>query len=522
MKNKSFSIVIFLTIILFTISVFLREIQFSGTKMVWNMDASYHVLLTAKAYDATSWTIHKFLPIVSLGKELDKHTPWGATIPDSKGNFYYTSFGTLGFLLPYLAFKLLAVEPSIQALSRLNFVIHFLSTVAFSLLIWRTLETIAVSQTRRIIATITAAAIYIFSFESLYSHGIIYWHHSPWNLVWICQILCFQTFVVNEKPSFKLKGIYFLLCFISPLLEWTGFLGNIILAILPFLLVELRKKQLYSKVVLAITVLCIGVYLFHFESVVGFDETLTALKYRFEARNAGRGTKEFYSLIQDLFRDYTQSFGLVIWLAIGSLIILRKKLLSQSGLHLKIALIASSFVVLENFLMVQHAVVYTFDRLKVIIPITLLVVALFSALPRKWAGVVLSIVALSLILNINSYTSGERERDIQFVLDDNKRIVQSLSSEIHSCTVLAATSDVRGWMNLYFGRGVYEEILDGEVLKHLTERLNACNGILIKVEKLSVPRGKNCQGYCGQDIIHHFKGFEIYHYKMDKVQSTAH
>ena len=49
-------------------------------------------MLTVQAYDETPASIHKFLPIVSLGDELDKEIQWAEMVADEQGNYYYTSF----------------------------------------------------------------------------------------------------------------------------------------------------------------------------------------------------------------------------------------------------------------------------------------------------------------------------------------------------------------------------------------------------------------------------------------------
>lgn len=71
-----------------------------------NFDATYHTLLTIKAYNATSISRHHFLPIVSLGNKNDKYITWRATIPDKYGNYYYISFPLGGFIIPWIFFKL--------------------------------------------------------------------------------------------------------------------------------------------------------------------------------------------------------------------------------------------------------------------------------------------------------------------------------------------------------------------------------------------------------------------------------
>lgn len=81
-----------------------------------NSDATYHTLLTIQAYDETPILEHKFLPIVTLGGVFDKDIRWGATILGDQGNYYYTSFGPIGFVLPYFFFKLFHLPVAVSSL----------------------------------------------------------------------------------------------------------------------------------------------------------------------------------------------------------------------------------------------------------------------------------------------------------------------------------------------------------------------------------------------------------------------
>ena len=93
-----------------------------------NADATYHTLLTMQAYDETDASIHHYLPIVTLGKNSDKHIPWGATIPDKYGNYYYTSFSPFGFFLPYLFCKLFSLPIEFTSLYVFNSILYFSNT----------------------------------------------------------------------------------------------------------------------------------------------------------------------------------------------------------------------------------------------------------------------------------------------------------------------------------------------------------------------------------------------------------
>ena len=92
-----------------------------------NSDATWHVLLTVECYNQTPIDDHIFLPIVSLGKPSDKWISWGATVPDKKGNYYYTSFSPAGYVAPWAFFKLFNLETKESNLFIFSSVIYCLS-----------------------------------------------------------------------------------------------------------------------------------------------------------------------------------------------------------------------------------------------------------------------------------------------------------------------------------------------------------------------------------------------------------
>ena len=184
---------------LFLLSYFLRTTHHDSNRYVIdNIDASYHVLLTIKALQSTPFGVHKFLPIVSLGNPEDKNIPWGATVPDSYGNYYYTSFSPLGFFIPYLYFEATGYDLTIENLAFFNMLIHLIATFLFAWVVSVFLTNFGLSSVSRAVAVVSLTLFYIFSNEALYSHGVIYWHHSLFQIFWLTQLIAL----------FKLIGYY--------------------------------------------------------------------------------------------------------------------------------------------------------------------------------------------------------------------------------------------------------------------------------------------------------------------------
>jgi len=146
----------------------------------YNADATYHVLLTMKAYDETPISVHKFLPIVSLGQPEDKFIPWGATVPDKFGNYYYTSFSPIGFLVPYLFIKFFHLPFSHNSLYIFNSILYVMCMFLIVKLFIKLFDNID----KQFVIFIVGIA-YLFQPEIMHSQGIVYWHQSLFQLIFI-------------------------------------------------------------------------------------------------------------------------------------------------------------------------------------------------------------------------------------------------------------------------------------------------------------------------------------------------
>ena len=98
-------------------------------------DATYHTIYVMKCYEETPISIHKFLPIVSMGHSEDKGISWGACVADRNGeNYYYTSFSPATFLAPYIFVKLLNLPINIYSLYAFNSLLCII-TLIFTIIV---------------------------------------------------------------------------------------------------------------------------------------------------------------------------------------------------------------------------------------------------------------------------------------------------------------------------------------------------------------------------------------------------
>ena len=151
-------------IILIFISIFIR-IPKSDKQNFNNADATYHVLLTMRAYNETPISVHKFLPIISLGNINDKNITWGSTIPDKYGNYYYTSFSPAGFLMPYLFVKIFHLPINELSLYIFNSFLYVLCFILMSLFFTKLFE----KKISKNWIILIVAMIYLFQPEIIHS-----------------------------------------------------------------------------------------------------------------------------------------------------------------------------------------------------------------------------------------------------------------------------------------------------------------------------------------------------------------
>ncbi len=206
-----------------------------------NSDATWHTLLTMESYDETPIRQHKFLPIVSLGNIDDKFISWGETIPDGKGNYYYTSFSPAGYILPFLFVKLFHLPINELSLYIFNTFLFIIS----SLLWFALLNKIYSKSKNKYIVILIGVLCYIFSPELFHGMGIVYWHQSVMQVTLLIQLLSY--YIWKNEDSKKAKVIFFAMTLINPYIEWTGYVANIGFA-LAELLTSLRQNRKWGGV----------------------------------------------------------------------------------------------------------------------------------------------------------------------------------------------------------------------------------------------------------------------------------
>ncbi len=264
MREKKFTFIALLAIVILVMSV--SVVKYRGGEVNYlNSDATWHTLLTMKAYEETPISEHKFVSIVSLGGSDNKYISWGATVPSAEGDFYYTSFSAAGYVLPYLFVKLFHLPISESALYLFNSILFGVSAILWFFLLNR----IYIQNKNREIVLSIGVLTYIFSPELLHGMGIVYWHQSVMQVTLLVQIFAYYRYKVeNSKKSLY---VFYVFTLLNPYIEWTGYVANI-----GYLCVELFtlwrkdiKLALRNTIFIGIlTLLSFGIFSLHYLSVI--------------------------------------------------------------------------------------------------------------------------------------------------------------------------------------------------------------------------------------------------------------
>lgn len=285
--------------------------------------------------------------------------------------------------------------------------------------------------------------------------GMTYWHQSIMQVTLLLQIIAYFNFCNGKSKKWLI--IFYIMTLANPYIEWTGYIANI-----GFAITELMKnRQNIMKALQSITViggLTIGsfiLFISHYLLRVDLQEFLQALKNRFMARNVTTN-----SALVDVFGGYLRSF-LYLWLLILLLIvwnfIKNKQIQIRHGLLIFILV----FPVLENVIMKQHALQYTYDRMKLIYFVSFTICALCYNLLESshnlklLSSVLIVITTLTCCMNLKSYLSDKTYCWNADYKESNELMAAHVNKNYPN-SVIASSKSVRGYLNLLFKQGIYE------------------------------------------------------------------
>lgn len=420
-----------------------------------------HILVTELAFEQNPWRVHHFLPIFTLGdrpnKFIDEHP--GAASADEQGNYFYTSTPPLTFVTPYLAAKLTAGHPTLFSLRLYNIALQAITAALLAWLIVLCARTAAADPRARMLAALTVVVIYMSAPECLRSHTI-----ALWGQQFYCPVLLLEIIAFLFWPSALLLGA---LSFIACLADWTPYVAHFaMVAIALYAHWKTRERQAL-RVAVAIAVatalsgLCMVAW---FHSVMPVHSYFEDLMRRSAARSGS------WRDLQYLAPAYVNSFGLFALLGATALFWRPWAQRNSTASHpsrrilpgadpFLIAATILSFSLVENVLMNDHALNYSYDRLK---GVELLAVLVAWGASRKSSRAVAAFAFAMLIGIFSTYlfwVAFQTPQGWSYIPHSQQERLGSLIRDTASADGPSFfNGEIRGSEVYYAGRNVYQVV----------------------------------------------------------------
>ena len=292
--------------------------------------------------------------------------------------------------------------------------------------------------------------------------GVVYWHQSLMQVTLLLQIILYYQYLHSDSQ--KHFCFFLILALINPYIEWTGYVANVGFALAE--LMRYREKGWKSAFASAtwlgiLTILSFALFCVHYLLRVDAAAFFDVLRARFGARNVTSSVS-----LTKLFCGYIRSFKFAVLLLVIFLLwgYTKNKHFSRENMLLLFVMV---FPVLENIVMKQHAVEYSYDRMKAAFPLCLLICETARAVledvknKRTVSNVVAALALGAALLNLNNYCHDRGyvwETDYQTA---NRALVQAVSEQYPDAELVSARA-IRGYMNMLFGRGIHEWCMSAE------------------------------------------------------------
>lgn len=502
-----------------------------------NDDALSHLLVTSVALGQTPVSAHKFLPIFTYGNELDRDIDDlpGAAARDREGRYYYTSFPPGAFALSYFGERLLAPallaagwseeQSRIDALRLLSALLGSVAALTLAGLLHaialekviRTPECSDVSSLQGSeLSAVVGLLFFVSTFEFSKSYGVSLWAQ---QYHFILIVVLIFLFVRGHLITFA--GLLLL----GGLLEWTSYVvaGGF------FLLSAFYWHQRGAKWMgaIALSVLAaIGLLFFWQTRNLALADILANLARRSTARTG-------YSPhgLAWLGIAYAISIGpavaiLLLWC--GAFVRFGRKtayiwpckngLFSTQPSIIVVTVVVIAVSCLENILLVNHATEYSFDRLKGMALIAVLMVVLMPMVSRAVVAISCALFFVGALVNaailgLPVHTNADQYQHLRNLfrplaeMDPQHRAVRYATTRVRGAAIYYSGGNI---VELPYS-GVLSDTLD-LVRRDLTMR-HVQEGILVNIddEALILPgAGSHLQGtqigIGGVSILNALKG----------------
>jgi hypothetical protein len=426
-----------------------------GSPVQRNVGTTYHVQMTVLALDGSAVKAHSLLPVVTLGRPQDRRIPWGATVPNHEGYYFYTSFLPPAFLVARAYIDGFGLTGRAQDYYGLNLI---LSAAAAALVFFLARALATPSPVATLLAFGLTVAFGLQP-EIVHAYGIVYWACQLWLPVFLLQLLVLYRALKGEHVSVAVMAA---LALFSCLTEWAGYIANFAMA--AALLAHARaggagksdipgaaRLRRLAYAVSGAVVLAGITTLVWFSTQINLLDAVHGVVRSAGGRSILGGGGQRWWKPALLIAGYLASAGPLLLAAccvmrplisaarswIGSM---RQRTTVEPALTIVAVAVAT---LSENVLLMQHAIEFTFARLKVIAILTL-ILAYF--IPRRLSSGASQAAVVALVVLSAAWLAAFQPITYPVArpayMESNERFAATLAKEPTSRSALYAGTGV--------------------------------------------------------------------------------
>lgn len=465
-KNYKYKLIILL---FFLVTCFVRRPNFDNA--IWNAsDTNYQCLMNVRAMQQTDRLTGKILPIITFTDGTDYGLEYSSGAFDKVSNkfFYYVSFPAFPFFMLKMFFDITSLPVG-------NAALFIFDNILYGVALWLTIsmfQYLFVDKLSDKLIIFASGITFCCSTEIMHSLGLTYWGQNWYMLFFPLLVIALMEYLKQDDR--KKKVALLVLSFIIMQTEWTGYLACATV----LLVIALKKGKEARKICITLVlemILSMLLFLLPNIYVVGMKPLVKTLRFRAE----GRMRNIEYSLL-DRGKALFQSFNSLILICLFLLVwhILRKKNVKDimDGIkENKLPLIIFTIPILENFILSNHAITYSMDRMKIYYLLCLMLFILIEKMEKTNASrrLVIVITSFFTLFNLLAY----RFIDNNYLwsddrLKDSKILAEYIEKEYNDCAIgQLGTDSVWGYSKLLFGKGI-EKCATTDSVELRAEELN--------------------------------------------------
>lgn len=377
-----------------------------------NAEASAHFFNTLKRYDMLPINKHYFAvsrPCTALDAPCVA-TPWPephepATLPSARINHeaVYSSFPPGSMIISYGVIKTASLVSGIPISWEMLQWVNMLFWITSVILTYFAISIFTKKSKYSAVISFLSVIPMLYAVEPMHSHQLSMWAHQTFQ-IFASAALLLLAIGINRKTVIALGVLSAVACWV----EWTAYLMCVAVFFV-VLISDIKNKSGYKNTIIYSGIAILGglTLLWYYSFMVGLGPYFKELSNR----AASRGLEVAYVGWNDWWLSVYQSYGpwLIssILMVVASLFVKKSDSFSKDNYITAYILIAVvGILLIENVAMFEHAIIYTFDRLKIGFLIALLFA--LSAMRMEKAGrsaliLIAIICVLASMFSLNQY-----------------------------------------------------------------------------------------------------------------------